>query len=225
MPALTGGRHIHGGSRGICHLDGFRFDLSKHLFTSLAGPPTHYEQRETYLQVRGSSRYSAAEYKGVGNKRMTKNERDRRKDMPALTAGDIFMGGSRGICHLDGFRFDLSKHLFTSLAGPHIHYEQRETYLQVRGSSRYSAAEYKGVGNKRMTKNDRDRRKDMHINGYQIIGGLLDHRCTFRLCLVDGRSGRSYHYGTSGSSGNGGVSAGSVDCAYDDCPAPGAWRG
>ena len=52
--------------------------------------------RETYLQVRGSSRYSAAEYKGVGNKQMTKNERDRRKDMPALTAGDIFMGGHAG---------------------------------------------------------------------------------------------------------------------------------
>ena len=27
---------------------------------------------------------------------MTKNERDRRKDMPALTAGDIFMGGYAG---------------------------------------------------------------------------------------------------------------------------------
>ena len=92
-----GGRTIHGGLRGICHLDGFRSDLSKHLFTSPAGPPTHCEQRETYLQVRGSSRYSAAEYKGVGNKRMTKNERDRRKDMPALTAGDIFMGGHAGL--------------------------------------------------------------------------------------------------------------------------------
>ena len=28
---------------------------------------------------------------------MTKNEIDRRKDMPALTAGDIFMGGHAGL--------------------------------------------------------------------------------------------------------------------------------
>ena len=27
---------------------------------------------------------------------MTKNERDRRKALPALTAGDIFMGGHAG---------------------------------------------------------------------------------------------------------------------------------
>ena len=27
---------------------------------------------------------------------MTKNERDRRKDMPVLVAGDIFMGGYAG---------------------------------------------------------------------------------------------------------------------------------
>ena len=69
--------------------------MIKHLSPrSLA--PLPIMNRETYLQVRGSSRYSAAEYKGVGNKRMTKNERDRRKDMPALTAGDIFMGGHAG---------------------------------------------------------------------------------------------------------------------------------
>ena len=69
--------------------------MIKHLSPrSLAPRPVM--NRETYLQVRGSSRYSAAEYKGVGNKRMTKNDRDRRKDMPALTAGDIFMGGYAG---------------------------------------------------------------------------------------------------------------------------------
>ena len=84
--------------------------------------------------------------------------------MPALTAGDIFMGGHAGSVILMASRL--------SPAGPPTRCEQRETYLQVRGSSRYSAAEYKGVGNKRMTKNERDRRKDMHINGYQIIGGF-----------------------------------------------------
>ena len=39
------------------------------------------------------------------------------RNMPVLAAGELFMGVTRD-CHLDGFRFDLSKHLFTSLAGP-----------------------------------------------------------------------------------------------------------
>ena len=42
----------------------------------------------------------------------------RTRNMPVLAAGELFMGVTRD-CHLDGFRFDLSKHLSPRSLAPY----------------------------------------------------------------------------------------------------------